>query len=29
VRKAWVANQRRETARTNLAATNVLVTIEL
>jgi hypothetical protein len=29
VRKAWVANQRRETARANLAATNVLVTIEL
>jgi hypothetical protein len=29
VRKAWVANERREAARTNFAATNVLVPIEL
>jgi hypothetical protein len=29
VRKAWMANERCETARANLTATNVLVTIEL
>jgi hypothetical protein len=29
VREAWMANERRKTARANLAATDVLVTIEL